>query len=499
MSRKHKLMLNTITSAIYRFTLIICGFIVPRLLISHFGSKINGLTASISQFLNFVTLLDMGVGSVVQSALYKPLAAKDDKSISKIIKSSNKFFNSIAIILLIYTFVLAILYPLTVRQNFSFLFTASLVLAISVSVYAQYFLGMTYRLLLYADQKSYVYLVLQTVVVIINTICTALLVYFDCSINIIKLSSSIVFLATPLLIIFYVSKHYHIDKKIQFTDEPIKQKWNGLAQHIAYSVNNNTDVVVLTILSSLENVSIYNVYHLVINGIYSFVSSLTVGIRALLGDMYAKNETKALNERFNQLEWGMHTVTTLLFTVTAILIVPFVRVYTKGINDADYKAPLFAIIITASEAVLCLQFPYNTMVQAAGHFKQTQLSSIIQALINIVISIITVIKFGLVGVAIGTSIAMSYQLIYLVYYLRKNILNRSCKYFIKQLFTDIIIAGIIVTITNSFAKFFMLSNVTYYSWIVLSIKVFVMSLFVSIIVNLVLYKNVVFGMIKTKR
>ena len=105
----------------------------------------------------------------------------------------------------------------------------------------------------------------------------------------------------------------------------------------------------------------------------------------------------------------------------------------------------------------------------------------------------------MVGVAIGTSIAMSYQLIYLVYYLRKNILNRSCKYFIKQLFTDIIIAGIIVTITNSFAKFFMLSNVTYYSWIVLSIKVFVMSLFVSIIVNLVLYKNVVFGMIKTKR
>ena len=93
--RKKKLIWNTISSLVFQITTIICGFILPHLILHHFGSSINGLVNSITQFLAVITFLELGVGAVVQSSLYKPLADKDNEAISKIIVSANRFFRNI--------------------------------------------------------------------------------------------------------------------------------------------------------------------------------------------------------------------------------------------------------------------------------------------------------------------------------------------------------------------------------------------------------------------
>ena len=104
--RKKRLILNTITSLLLQLTTIICGFVLPRLILNHFGSNVNGLVNSITQFLQIISFLELGVGAVVQSSLYKPLADKDNNQISSIIVSANKFFRKIAIILTVYILVL---------------------------------------------------------------------------------------------------------------------------------------------------------------------------------------------------------------------------------------------------------------------------------------------------------------------------------------------------------------------------------------------------------
>ena len=71
MSRKKRLYLNTLTSLVFQVTTVICGFILPRLILKHYGSEVNGIISSINQFLVLISFLDLGVGSVVQSSLYK--------------------------------------------------------------------------------------------------------------------------------------------------------------------------------------------------------------------------------------------------------------------------------------------------------------------------------------------------------------------------------------------------------------------------------------------
>lgn len=144
---------NSISPLIYQATTIICGFILPRLILGHFGTEVNGLVNSITQFLGIIAFLELGVGSVVQSSLYKPLSDNDDIAVSKVITSADKFFRRLGYILAIYVIAMLFYYPYLVKQNFSFTFTAMLIIAISIRSFAQYFFGIVNRLLLLADQK----------------------------------------------------------------------------------------------------------------------------------------------------------------------------------------------------------------------------------------------------------------------------------------------------------------------------------------------------------
>lgn len=109
MSRRYKLILNSGTGLLKQVVTVVCGFIVPRYMLLAYGSEVNGLISSITYFLGMITLLEMGIGPVIQSNLYKPLAEKDSESISKIVKSSNKFFRTISVIFLIYLMALCFL------------------------------------------------------------------------------------------------------------------------------------------------------------------------------------------------------------------------------------------------------------------------------------------------------------------------------------------------------------------------------------------------------
>lgn len=153
-----------------------------------------------------------------------------------------------------------IIYPYIANQNFGFIYTATLIAAISISSFAQYYFGIVNSLLLNADQRGYIQYNAQTVTIILNTIVCAIMISMNGTIQVVKLVTSIIYLARPIILQIYVNNHYKINWKIKYTQEPIKQKWNGVAQHVASVVLDGTDTIVLTVFSTLSNVSIYSVY-----------------------------------------------------------------------------------------------------------------------------------------------------------------------------------------------------------------------------------------------
>lgn len=493
--RKKRLVLNTATALLNQIISLVCGFILPRQILLAYGSDINGLVSSITQFLGFVTFLDMGVGAVVQSTLYKPIAEKDEDSISRIIIAANKFFRKIAAILIAYTLFLMFFFPTFVDSGNGFVSTAILVLAISISSIGQYLFGITKQLLLNADQKSYAQLIPQSVVTILNIIVSVILISGGASINLVKLVSAAVFLIRPLWMSIYVKKNYNIDYKIELKKDPLEQKWNAMAQHVATFVADKTDIMILTLFSTLTNVSIYYVYHLVVNGLYQTFGVVTSSLQSFFGDMYAKNEMDKLRNTYGVFEWAIHTGLVFIFACTEVLILPFVEVYTNGVNDANYIVPAFAAVITIAFAGSCLRSFYNILIKSVGHYKQTQMSAIIEALLNLIISVALVYKFGLIGVAIGTLVSMFYRSIHLKIYTDLKILNQSVLPFIKQCMIDLVLFILIIFTTNKFS----LNAISYLAWIILALKVVAVALVLIIVINMIFYRKNIFVMIKMIR
>ncbi len=490
MNRKKLLALNTSSSLIFQLTTIICGFIVPRLILQTYGSEVNGLVNSITQFLAIIAFLELGVGAVIQSSLYKPLAEKNDEEISKIVVSGQRFFSRLAMILLVYVLILMGIYPFIAKTNFGILYTATMILVISISSFAQYYFGIVNSLLITANQRGYFSYNIQTITLILNTIACFILIKLGASIHIVKLTTSLIYLFRPILLSLYVKKNYYVDWNIKYSGEPIKQKWNGIAQHVASVILDGTDNIVLTIFMGLEAVSIYSVYNLVVSGVKKLLLSMTNGIQSLMGEMLAKEEFDKLWKFFGWVEWSIHTGTIFIFAVTSVLIVPFVEVYTTGINDANYTQPIFALLIVAANAGHCLRLPYNLMILAGGHYKQTQSNYVVASILNIVLSILLVKFLGLVGVAIGTLIAMLYQTIWMAIYDSKNFVKWPINNFVKQFLIDFITAVLIILI----GKIISINDITWAGWILYAIKVSLIAIVLILLINYIFYKSYIIKM-----
>lgn len=464
---------------------IICGFILPRLILMSYGSEVNGLIQSISQFLGIVTFLEMGVGQVVQSSLYAPIAENNHKKISVIIKSAELFFNKIAKFLFIYIAFLLVFYPFVANSIFDRLYIVTLIIVIALSLFAQYYYGIIDNLLLNADQKVYIQNISQILSVILNTCICVFLMKNNFGIHIVKLATSFIYVIRPLLVRFYVNKNYKIDRKIKYEVEPITQKWNGVAQHISGFVLAGTDNIVLTLFSTLQNVSIYSVYYMIIYGVFQIYQAMMGGINSLVGTLLAKKEKDTLYNIFSMIEVCFHFIAVYLYSCTRVLIIPFITVYTDGITDINYVQPVFATLIILAYFFQCIKSIYNCLILAGSHYRETQKCHINSAIINLLISIIMVRSYGLIGIALGTLISMAYQTIWMAWYNSKNFIYWPFANFIKQILIDVITACIIIFSTS----WITLQAKTYLAWTFMAFKIAIIAGIIVIIVAYCAYPD----------
>ena len=490
---------NVITSILYQLVTVAYGLVVPRLILSSFGSEVNGLVSSLSQFLNYISLLEGGLSGVIMAALYKPLANKDYRKVSGVIKAADNFFKKIATIFVIYTLVLAAVYPFIVTTSFSWGYIFSLTVIISTSVFLQYFFSLSCRLLMNADQHGYVVFSTLILFTILNFAVTFTVINVWPEIHVLKAASALAFLVQPIVFRRYVNRHYPLDGDAEADKDAIAQRWDGFGQNIAFFIHSNTDVVVLTIFSTLNNISVYSVYMLVVSALRTLVTAISSSLAPSLGNSLANMTNREANELFDRYEFGLSVVTTFAFTCGALLVTPFVQVYTRGITDADYYQPIFGYLMMAAEAVYCFRDPYVSVAYVSGKYKETAKYAYIEAVLNIVISVVLVSKFGLVGVAVGTLVAMTYRMISHMQYLAKHLLNRRIGLSIKCMAVYAAIAVLSAGIVNSFVDM----NVTdYFGWILSAIETSAIVFAVMIIVLSVFYnrqvKTIITRLIKTR-
>ena len=414
--------LNILTQLLNQLVTTACGILIPRLLIAAYGSEAYGISASIAQFLSYIAMLEGGIGGVARAKLYGPLAKNDASETSSVYYAVRDFFNHVAAIFVVYSIILGLCYhDLAHVAIFSRTYIFLLVLSIGLATLAKYVGGLANLTLIVADKKVYVNNLIMIATTLVNAATVAILVRMGAGLVLVKLGSSLIFVVRPILYAVYVKKHYVLTRSSQ--KAVLDQKWTGIGQHIAYFLHKNTDIVLLTLLADLRLVAVYSVHNMVINSIRSITEALSGGMEAVFGECIAKDDISALRRSYRKYKTLLSAGTLVLFSCAGILIVPFIRLYTKGITDADYIRPAFAWIFLLAEAVNCLVLPCASLPVAANHLRQTRWGAYSEALINIVLSCILIKWNPLLGVAIGTLAATVFRAVYYMAYSAKNILH----------------------------------------------------------------------------
>ena len=431
---------NTLCSLILHLTAIVCGLILPRETLAHYGSSMNGMVQAVAQFLSYTVLMELGIGAVIPAALYQPLAVRDWDRVSAILSSGSRVFRRIAGFCLVYVLLLLALFPALSGIAAS----AWFVLILGGGTIVRYLIGMPEKLLVISDQKGYVVYSLATVCTVLSTALQVFLIRAGSPLTLVRLAGTGLTTVQLLCVFLYARRTYPIRPSVRYTGEPIARKWDGVAQHVAYFVLENTDVVLLTLFMTFGEVSVYSVYFMVISGVRRIFASVTASVQPKLGALLAQGDEEQLKSFFASFERRTHLAAAAVFGCLGLFLAPFVQVYTEGITDADYFRPVFAALMTAAYGFQSIRDVYDKLILAAGHFRQTRNQAVAAAAMNLGISLIAVRFLGLEGVAAGTLAAMAYQTVWMSLYDSRSILRRPARVLIRTALTDAAIVLLIL-------------------------------------------------------
>lgn len=491
-SREKKFLLNSWLSIIQQMVAIMCGLILPQMILKKYGSSVNGTIASITQFLSFITLLQGGVGTVARLAYYKPLAENNTQKISVAYKTVDVFYQKFAGLFTLFLISLSLVYPLFVKTGFSYGYISSLAIIVGIGSIFEYFFGQASQMLLFSAQKNYIYSALQIVCTILSTIIGVELLNNGASIHIVKFASALIYAVRPVSLSIIVKKKFNIDKKVHEDSSLLEQRNSAFIRHIAFYIHTSTDVMILTIFTNVLTVSVYSVHRYVISSLGAFIQAVLGNTEAIYGDMFARGQIKEMNRQVKVFDLVSKIITCSCFFSCIILISRFITLYTKNVSDIDYYHPIFATILILAEMVYCMGMTYQSVFIAAGHIKNTEWMAIGHALINLILSIILVNFIGISGVAIGTLVSSIFKTIVNIIYMKKNVLNLSIGYIFKSYLVNLVIGSILAIF---FLTIFYVKINSYFEFFLQGVIIFPIIFACYFFVNILFFKEQMKGIV----
>lgn len=423
MNRTKKFLHNSSSTALMQIVTMIVGFIIPRIMLQTYGSEINGLVSSISQFLSYFNLVEAGLSGAAVYALYKPLAEGNHKEISAVVSAAKRFYTLSGFIFVSLTLGLAVIYPIFIKTNaIAPLQVGLLVLVLGVSGALEFFTMAKYRVLLSADQKTYVISIAFTIQIILNTLIIVVLSHIRVNIVILRAVAVLsIFICSIILASYVTVKYKYINYKENPNNEALKKRWDALYMQLLGAAQVGGPVIIATIYTNLKMVSVYTIYNMILTGINGVLSIFFTGISASFGDVIAQNKQNTLQKAYREFEFFYYVLVSIVYSVLVVVIMPFIRIYTKGINDINYDMPIIGFLFVLNGLFSNIKTPQDMLMISAGLYKETRLHSTIQGLITIVGGIMLVPILGIAGILMASAASNIFRCIVQLFFIPRNV------------------------------------------------------------------------------
>ena len=424
--------LNIISNLIIIFIQTVGLFITRTFFIKILGEQYLGLDGLYTNILSMLAIAELGIGTAISYHLFLPLANNNYEKVEKIMNYLKKCYFKIALVILALGICIMPFLSYFVKDYSANNLNIYLIFFIYlIDVVSGYSLIYKESLLI-ADQRKHKLTKYNVAFNTIQYIVQIIILLYTKNFLLYLLSQIIIRFVQRLIINRYITKYYYyikFDRNNQLSDQEIKKIKKDVSGLVFHKVGNycinGTDNIIISFFINVTAVGIYGNYLSIFTMIKNLLSSITNGISPSFGNLIVETDNETQENVFKIIDFINFIFFGFSTLIILFLINPFINLW---VGEKYLFSNIVVYILSINFYVSNMLLPLDTVKTMAGIYNDDKYVSIIQAGTNLILSILLVLKFGIMGVFLGTTISylltVFWQKPYIVY---NDVFNKNCR------------------------------------------------------------------------
>ena len=408
--RVHKSILNAEVNIVFYFLTLFFAFFSRKIFLDCLGTEFIGLTGTLGNLLGYLNLAELGITASIGYFLFKPLQTNKREEIQNILSLLGYLYNWIGCIILAGGVLISLFFPLIFAK-------AELDLGIIYFAYYS-FLGssligyfINYRqILLTADQKNYLVAIYYQSANILKIVLQIFLAYTYKNLYLWVGIEFLFGILGCIILNWKINKEYpwlNVDKKrgkalLKQYPEIITKTKQVFIHKIKDFVLVKSDELFIFLFVSLKMVAYYGNYMIIISKLISLFSAVTGSVGASVGNLVAEGNKQNMMKVFWEYTTIQHTIAAILSFSLYSFIEPFI-VHWLGPEYIMDRRILFLLIIYIY--ITNSRNSVDSFNYAHGLYADVW-SAWAELIINVSITIIGGLKWGIIGILLGKIVSL---------------------------------------------------------------------------------------------
>lgn len=408
MSKAKRLVAGALLGIINFFAITIVSLFMMPFLIHNLGDRMYGLWLLFGSFFGFYGLLDLGLGGAVGRYMSRAIGTKDYEEVNKVFNSSLVVFSLIGCVALLISIGIScfghvfLKDPVEAELFRKIILMTGFGLAVSFpmrSFWALFASHLRYDLSIYIDLVK---LAVRTGLIVFFLSRGYGLLTFAAIMFVTDVGGYVANFFVSLKVAPYIEfskKHVHLSHIRKLFGYSVYSFISKIAGNIKFNIDN----FVIAGFLGLGSVTVYSIASRLINYYMQFLSN-TVGILTPVFSQYeGQNNFDAIREKL----FFMTKISGYIACLIGSLMIIFGKVFIQRWVGVEYlQAYKIMLILLVPILLALIQSPSGQVLYGISKHKFLAVVNVVEAVCNLILSLILVQRYGLFGVALGTAIPL---------------------------------------------------------------------------------------------
>ena len=450
-SRTKKTLINTGMSIASQLLVIVLSFVLRTAFIKILGDQYTGVSSVFTNILAMLSLSELGFGTAVATALYRPLRENNQKLIRQLMDFYKTVYRLVSLFIIVVGLCLIPFLQYLIKDVPDIKEDITVIYVFYIIKTAASYLMIYKTTLLKADQKLFIVKKLEMICQVIRYIVeiVVLLIFREyMTYLVIEICATIIqnYVLTKRAEKEYPYAFEKPDEKLpRNTVISLLKDVKGLSMYkLSSTIGNNIDTMLISGIINTSSVALVGNYNHIKNHVQKVLMQFFSSVIPSIGNLAAEKGTRKQQNVFNRLFYVSFLVVNFCSVSMFVLFSPFLKVWLGGKYVLGQD---IAFVIAFDFFLYILLQAIASFRTANGLFVKGQYRPLITAIVNIILSVLLIRRYGIFGTILATVIARFLTQWYDPYLLYKHIFHDSfAKFYIRYwIYIALFVSGALLT------------------------------------------------------